>query len=112
MNVRITWIITRYLVSVVLFVGLAKPAQSQNETKRDLRVGVIGLDTPHASAFSRVLNDPQHAPEFSGCRVVAAVSSHSPKVAESVRYWPQSDEGDTSVGDRHRSIDRRTAEAS
>ena len=89
MNVCNTWIITRYLVSVVLFIGLAEPAQSQDETKRDLRVGVIGLDTSHASAFSRVLNNPEQPPELSGCRVVAAVFSHSPNVAESVRYLPK-----------------------
>ena len=76
MNVRTLWIITRYLISVSLFVGLAQPAQSQDKTATVLRVGVIGLDTSHAAAFSRVLNDPQQAPEFSGCRVVAAVSSH------------------------------------
>ena len=89
MNVRTLWMITRYLISVSLSVGLAQPARSQDKAASVLRVGVIGLDTSHASAFSRVLNDPQQAPEFSGCRVVAAVSSHSPNIAESVRYLPQ-----------------------
>jgi hypothetical protein len=39
---------------------------------RELRVGIIGLDTSHAPEFVRLLNkkdDPQHVP---GCRVVAA----------------------------------------
>ncbi|MCP4783042.1 MAG: Gfo/Idh/MocA family oxidoreductase [Fuerstiella sp.] len=79
----------RFLTSIVLLFCLIPVAQSQEHTEEVLRVGVIGLDTSHASAFSRVLNDPQSAPEFSGCRVVAAVSSHSPNVAESVRYWPK-----------------------
>ncbi len=37
-----------------------------------IRVGMIGLDTSHCPAFTKVLNDPQAAADVAGCRVVAA----------------------------------------
>ena len=35
--------------------------------------GIIGLDTSHSVAFTNALNGPDPAPEFAGCRIVAAV---------------------------------------
>jgi hypothetical protein len=51
----------------------------------DLRLGIIGTDTSHATAFTRVLNDanaPNHVP---GARVVAAYKGGSPDLEESVK---------------------------
>jgi len=48
-----------------------------------IRVGIIGLDTSHVVAFTRILNDssdPNHAP---GARVVAAYKGGSPDLANS-----------------------------
>lgn len=36
------------------------------------RVGMIGLDTSHSIAFSKVLNDPAAGPEYGGYKVVVA----------------------------------------
>ena len=54
----------------------------------DLRVGIIGLDTSHAIAFTKILNDANPAPEVSGCRVVAAYPKGSADIATSVSRVP------------------------
>ncbi len=49
----------------------------------DLRVGIVGTDTSHVGAFTKVLNDaslPDHVP---GARVVAAFKGGSPDVESS-----------------------------
>jgi hypothetical protein len=49
----------------------------------EIRVGIIGTDTSHATAFTRLLNDrtdPNHVP---GARVVAAFKGGSPDVEAS-----------------------------
>lgn len=44
----------------------------------DLRIGLIGLDTSHVVAFTRVLNDASHKDHLKGGRVVAAYRGGSP----------------------------------
>src|SRR5688572_29183869 len=36
------------------------------------RVGIIGLDTSHCEAFTKILNSPDSLPEHQGFRVTAA----------------------------------------
>ncbi|HKD35717.1 MAG TPA: Gfo/Idh/MocA family oxidoreductase, partial [Pirellulales bacterium] len=42
-----------------------------------LRAGIIGLDTSHAGAFTKLLNDPNAAGDLAGVRVVAAFAGGS-----------------------------------
>jgi hypothetical protein len=49
----------------------------------DIRVGIIGTDTSHVSAFTRVLNDPSNPEHVPGVRVVAAFKGGSPDVESS-----------------------------
>ena len=63
----------------------ATPALSeQREAKGlEIKVGIIGTDTSHVTAFTKLLNDkddPNHVP---GVRVVAAFKGGSPDVVES-----------------------------
>ena len=51
----------------------------------DLRLGIIGTDTSHATAFTRVLNDAQAEGHVEGARVVAAYKGGSPDVEQSVK---------------------------
>lgn len=49
----------------------------------DLRIGIIGLDTSHVTAFTKLINDardPKHVP---GGRVIAAFKSSSPDIESS-----------------------------
>lgn len=49
----------------------------------DLRIGIVGLDTSHAVAFTRILNDPANAGHVPGGRVVAAYRGGSPDIERS-----------------------------
>ncbi len=62
-------------------------AQAQ-ETKV-IRVGIIGLDTSHAPAFAKVLNDKTHAQHVPGCKVVAAYPKGSPDIESSTSRVPE-----------------------
>lgn len=67
----------------------AKPAQEETTPARELKVGIIGLDTSHAIAFTRVLNAKDKPPQFRGCRVVAAYPRGSPDIPSSVNRIPR-----------------------
>jgi predicted dehydrogenase len=57
-------------------------------TKKDLRAGIIGLDTSHVIAFTKLLNDPAAQDDLAGCRVVAAYPKGSPDIESSVSRVP------------------------
>jgi len=49
----------------------------------DLRLGFIGTDTSHVTAFTKMLNDPSAPDHVAGARVVAAYKGGSPDLPES-----------------------------
>jgi predicted dehydrogenase len=49
----------------------------------DIRVGIIGLDTSHVIAFTRLLNDPAHEKHVPGTRVIAAFKGGSADIESS-----------------------------
>lgn len=66
------------LLSGILIAFAASPAFAA-----EMRIGIIGLDTSHVTAFTKVINDssaPNHVP---GGKVVAAVKSSSPDIPSS-----------------------------
>ncbi|MEW4489347.1 Gfo/Idh/MocA family oxidoreductase [Thalassoglobus sp. JC818] len=54
-----------------------------------IRVGIIGLDTSHAPAFTKVMNDADNPAHVPGCRVVAAYPKGSPDIESSTKRVPQ-----------------------
>ena len=66
----------RFLSLALLGAGLCLNAD-------DLRIGMIGLDTSHVIAFTKVLNDPTQKDHVPGARVVAAFKGGSPDVESS-----------------------------
>lgn len=54
-----------------------------------IRVGIIGLDTSHAPAFTKVLNDDSAAGHVPGCKVVAAYPQGSPDIESSTKRVPE-----------------------
>ena len=52
-------------------------------TAADMRIGIIGTDTSHVVAFTRVLNDPANPDHIPGFRVVAAVKGGSMDIPSS-----------------------------
>lgn len=49
----------------------------------DLRIGLVGLDTSHVTAFTRALHDPGHKDHVPGARVVAVYKGGSPDIVAS-----------------------------
>jgi len=62
---------------IVLGVTLAANAADE------LRIGMIGLDTSHVTAFTALLNDPKSPSRVSGAKVVAAFKGGSPDIESS-----------------------------
>ena len=57
------------VVAGVLFAALA--AQAQEQPAKTIRAGMIGLDTSHVPAFTRIFNSEKAAGELAGIKVVA-----------------------------------------
>ena len=49
----------------------------------EIRIGIIGLDTSHVTAFTRILNDSSAKDHIPGAKVVAAVKDSSPDIKAS-----------------------------
>lgn len=64
------------------------PSAGQETPTKTFRCGIIGLDTSHAPAFVKILNDPKATPDVAGCRVVAAYPKGSPDIESSVKRVP------------------------
>lgn len=62
--------------------------QNQNKVQAGRRVGIIGLDTSHATAFTKALNDPSAAPEFGGYKITAAYPRGSSEIKSSYERIP------------------------
>ena len=62
----------------------AAPTHGQN-----IRAGIIGLDTSHAVAFTKVLNASPQRPEVMGVRVVAAYAQGSKDIESSTSRVPE-----------------------
>ena len=73
------------LTAVVLAYAAAPAAQQADATAASgtIRIGLIGLDTSHAGAFTQLLNDPARPDHIAGARVVAAFKGGSPDVEAS-----------------------------
>jgi hypothetical protein len=67
----------KLLSPIVLGVTLAANAADE------LRIGMIGLDTSHVTAFTALLNDPKSPSRVSGAKVVAAFKGGSPDIESS-----------------------------
>ncbi|MCI0391928.1 MAG: gfo/Idh/MocA family oxidoreductase, partial [Acidobacteria bacterium] len=65
----------------IVWIGLSSwrtTAQTQ-----EIKVGIIGLDTSHVTAFTKLLNDKSDHNHIPGARVVAAFKGGSPDVEAS-----------------------------
>jgi predicted dehydrogenase len=60
------------------------PAESLAQASTPIRIGIIGLDTSHSVAFTRILNDPESSIHVPGARVVAAFPGGSPDIPSSI----------------------------
>ncbi|PYV43831.1 MAG: hypothetical protein DMG06_09160 [Acidobacteria bacterium] len=70
-------------MSLLVWSFVALHGFSQSNSKRPIRLGVIGLDTSHVVAFTKVFNDPSNPEHLPGVRVVAAFKGGSPDIDSS-----------------------------
>jgi len=70
------------IIGLVLFVCLTTGG-GMNAATQTLRIGLIGLDTSHVPAFTKLLNDPASPDHIPGARVVAGYKGGSPDVESS-----------------------------
>lgn len=66
----------------------AVEAAKSEESVKTIRIGIIGLDTSHATAFAKLLNDPKAEADVANCKVVAAYPKGSPDIESSVTRVP------------------------
>ena len=52
------------------------------------KIGIIGLDTSHSTAFTKSLNSPDARPEFGGFRIIAAYPKGSSTIKSSADRIP------------------------
>jgi hypothetical protein len=72
------------LAGLVLSIELAAAGEAGGiQPAKPLRAGIIGLDTSHVVAFTRLLNAPSPKPELADVRVVAAYPGGSPDIPSS-----------------------------
>ena len=67
----------------------ASVEQPVEQPARQFRVGIIGLDTSHAVAFTQILNDDAAPEDVAGCRVVAAYPEGSRDIKSSTERVPE-----------------------
>src|SRR5207248_3268288 len=90
-GLAVLWRMVESVVIVVLASGVltGEFAVGGEQTAREeapskpLRAGIIGLDTSHVVAFTKLLNASNPKPELAGVRVVAAYPGGSPDIPTS-----------------------------
>ena len=78
---RLAWSVAAPALVAIALSGAAVSAAEDDA--KTLRVGIIGLDTSHVVAFTKVLNGAKAEGPMAGVRVVAAYPGGSPDVASS-----------------------------
>jgi len=74
--------------------GVSSTARAADDAKpaagnKLVRVGIIGLDTSHATAFTKIINDPANTGDLANMKVVAAFPGGSPDIESSITRVPQ-----------------------
>lgn len=60
-----------------------------DEKVKQIRIGMIGLDTSHCLAFADLLNKGEGDPQLAGCKVVLVYPKGSPDIESSVKRVPE-----------------------
>lgn len=86
----------RILAAAYMLVTAATFAQAADPP--ELKVGIIGLDTSHAIAFTKELNSDKATEDVARCRVVACYPKGSPDIESSTSRVPKYTEEITKLG--------------
>ena len=77
--VRLTLLIIAFIAPALI----GPQARQTTARTQEIKVGMIGLDTSHVTAFTKLLNDKSDLNHVPGARVVAAFKGGSPDVESS-----------------------------
>jgi predicted dehydrogenase len=77
--------VIRSLLPACVTLCLVPLCRADEAPKKEIRVGIIGLDTSHVVAFTGLLNRPDNKGDLAGVRVVAAYPGGSPDVPDSAK---------------------------
>jgi predicted dehydrogenase len=72
-----------YAASVVIALLLGSWSPVQGQESKPLRAGIIGLDTSHVVAFTKILNSPNAKGDLADVRIVAAHPGGSADIPDS-----------------------------
>jgi len=79
-----TFIRTTLLVTLsIALVRIGLPSRQTTAQTQEVKIGIIGLDTSHVIAFTKLLNDKSDPSHITGARVIAAFKGGSPDVEAS-----------------------------
>ena len=73
-----------YTIFCLCMLLVFESLNAQEKASNGKRVGIIGLDTSHSTAFTKALNSPDAGPEFDGYKIVAAYPKGSNDIETSV----------------------------
>jgi hypothetical protein len=76
-------LVTLLVTAFITLVLTGPPPRRAIAQAREIKVGMIGLDTSHVTAFAKLLNDESDPNHIPGARVVAAFKGGSPDVESS-----------------------------
>jgi len=85
---RRTFIKTGAMAGAGLMTSRIAFGNMEEPVKKGLRVGIIGLDTSHAIAFTQSLNKADASPDFGGYKVVATYPQGSRDIKSSTERVP------------------------
>ncbi len=85
---RRDFIRTAAVGSAAIGLGLKPQPESQATSQSSGRIGIIGLDTSHSTAFTKALNDPASGSSFGDFKIVAAYPKGSNDIKSSVDRIP------------------------
>lgn len=77
------------LASMGALLPYSASAAKKSRSDKVKNVGVIGLDTSHATAFTKILNDPEAKSDVTGYRVTHALPQGSADIESSVSRIPK-----------------------
>jgi predicted dehydrogenase len=67
-----------------MFLALLSVALAGSVPAAEIRLGIVGLDTSHVTAFTELLNNPKAKDHVPGAKVVAAFKGGSPDIPSSI----------------------------
>jgi predicted dehydrogenase len=76
------------IIQIIALALLSFNSLSAAQGTQDLKIGLIGLDTSHCIAYTKMLNDPANSSHVEGARITAAYPGGSTDIPSSINRLP------------------------